>query len=128
MVQKNLKNEKNINLKTNGSVYFRRKSGIFEWGVTLVAYTFDSTGGLTDYTPDVVAGVSANSLNDVDTAGTIPASNGTAFTFFFTAPNAGSTLLNHAIALENGGLATGTAANLADAWWEIDRQECFILK
>ena len=48
--------KKNINLKTNGSVYFRRKSGIFEWGVTLVAYTFDSTGGLTDYTPDVVAG------------------------------------------------------------------------
>ena len=84
-------------------------------GVTLVEYTFDSTGALTDYTPDVVAGVSANSLNDVDSAGVVPASNGSSFDFFFTPGNTASSLRNQAVAFQDGGLATGVGADLDDA-------------
>ena len=84
-------------------------------GVTLVEYTFDSTGAVTDYTPDVVAGVSANSLNDVDTAGNVPDSNGSSFTELFTPGNVNSGLRNQAVAFQNGGLATGVGADLDDA-------------
>ena len=81
-----------------------------------MTYTFDSTGALTDYTPTTLAaGVSANSLNDVDTAGVVPDSNESSFDFFFTPGNVNSSLRNQANALQDGGLATGVGADLDDA-------------